>query len=491
MNHAFQARLARHLAILARPVRYAKPDQWVMAIAPGLCARVSLRLAVIAVLPVLGFSFLFASPAHAWGNHALAAYRVFENMPEVAKAAPVIVEPLEAFLKAQEPALEKLLLEQEAWLVANVPNYPPRPAGLAFKADATRNDEARKMAFFNALRIAHNSRFARYYELDANASKDGLAFLRHVDVSTLPGLPNAPSRFAALKAGEPVAPLKVLASAAYEPDFGLDINLFDDSPAAWGKTYAFGNLAFGNPKVSFSTQAPFHMGFYHEDKILYVAAPFLKRTFPLVRVNQYAELAALAFKSGHPYWGWRFAGLTLHYVQDMSQPYHASVSPGAGTVGLLVTNALAMAGFPKMKEETVILLSNRHLALERYQGQVLQRSAASGAGRALALALGNTQADAAYPPWSPLYLREVVAREAYAEAAALAAAMSSSLPASYVNDPSFDFGANAEDIDLYGEIERIDAARRQKLDAAVAGLLTHFGAHSRNAVRGILKAAGK
>ena len=39
--------------------------------------------------------------ALAWSNHALASYRAFEVMPEVAQAAPVTAEPLEAFLAAQ------------------------------------------------------------------------------------------------------------------------------------------------------------------------------------------------------------------------------------------------------------------------------------------------------------------------------------------------------------------------------------------------------
>jgi hypothetical protein len=426
-----------------------------------------------------------ATRVQAWGSHAVASYRVFEHMPEVAQAMPAAAEQLETFLKDQEPAIAELLAGQESWLRANLPHYPPQPAALAFKADPSR-----RLAFFNALRIAHDSRFALYYELDAGAATDGLVFLRHIDVSTLPGLPNAPRRFVALRAGEPVAALKVLASGAFEPDFGLDINLMDDSPSAWGKTYGFGNLPFGNPKLSFSTQAPFHMGFYHEDKILYLAAPFLKRTFPLVRVNQYADLAALAFKSGHPYWGWRFAGLALHYVQDLSQPYHASVSPGSGTIGLLGTNALAMAGFPKMKEETITLLSNRHLALENYQARILTTTA-SGDGGALASALASLASDKQYPAWSRLYAREVVAKEAYDYAPKLAKAIASSLPTRFVNDASFDFGANEEGLDLMTELEKTGAAQRKLLGETVAELLAHFGSHSRNAVRGILKAAGQ
>lgn len=460
------------------------------------------RLPVSRLLtPMIGMLLcVLSSSSSAWGNHALASYRVFEAMPEVAKAAPVNAEPLGAFLRAEEKAIAKLLAEQEAWLLANVPNYPARPAALAFTADIAantaanpvRSDDALRRAFLGALRVAPDSRFALYYELDAKAPSDGLAFHRHVDVSTLPGLPNAPRRFVVLKPGETVEPLKVLASAAFEPDFGLDINLMDDSPSEWGKTYGFGTLPFGNPKLAFSTQAPFHMGFYHEDKILYLAAPFLKRTFPLVRVNQYASLAALAFKTGHAYWGWRFSGLALHYVQDLSQPYHASLSPGSGTVGLLGTNVLAMAGFPTLKNNTITLLSNRHLALERYQSQILAQAASGGADQAVVKSLGNLAADAKYPAWGglySLYARDVVAKESYDYAAKLAKIIVESLPGKYVGEPDFDFGASEASVDLIAALANIDPAKRKKLDDAVAELLTHFGAHSRNTVRGILKAA--
>ena len=450
----------------------------------------ALLLAAAGVI-VGGLTATFSGPVHAWGNHALAAYRVFENMPEVAKAAPVAVEPLEAFLKAQEAALEKLLAEQETWLLANVPNYPPRPAALAFAANPARDDGARRLAFLSALRVAPNSKFALYYEPDAKTGMVGLPALQHSDVNTLPAPKDAKDRYVALKAGDTIEPLKVVASAAYEPDFGLDINLFADSPSDWGKVYGFGNLPFGNPKLSFSTQAPFHMGFYHEDKILYLAAGFLKRTLPLMRVNQYAGLAALAHKTGHPYWAWRFTGLALHYVQDLSQPYHASVSPGSSTLALLGTNAMAMAGFPKMKDDTVTLLSNRHLALERYQSQVLQQAATGGPDQALAKSLGQMTADASYPAWGPLYVRDVVAKESYDYGPKLAKAIIDSFPAKYVNDPAFDFGANESGVDLIADLAKADPVKRSTLDAAAAELLTRFGAHSRNAVRGILKAGGK
>lgn len=57
----------------------------------------------LALVAALG---LAAGQALAWSNHSYAAYRAFEKMPEVANVAPVTVEPLDAFLKAQEKSIE-------------------------------------------------------------------------------------------------------------------------------------------------------------------------------------------------------------------------------------------------------------------------------------------------------------------------------------------------------------------------------------------------
>ena len=110
-------------------------------------------------LILVGLLGLAAANALAWSNHSYAAYRVFEKMPELINTAPVTVESLEAFLKAQEKSIETLLASQETWAQSHLEVYPPRPAKLAFKANPTQTDEARRLAFLMALRVAPNSRF--------------------------------------------------------------------------------------------------------------------------------------------------------------------------------------------------------------------------------------------------------------------------------------------------------------------------------------------
>lgn len=434
---------------------------------------------------------LAASQAWAWSNHAPVTYRALERMPEVASAAAVAAEPLEAFLKAEEKSLETLLARQESWARANITAYAPRPDALAFQADAARSDAARRLAFLRALRVSPISRFALFVQPDPRDTPGTQTPLPHNAVNFLPEQANSSYRFAALRPGDLVPVLSVVATASDEPDYGLDINLWEDSPSEWGKVYGFGKIPFGNPTLYFSTQAPFHMGFYHQDWPISKAAPFLHRTFPMLRVHQYSSLAALAFRTGHRYWGWRFAGLALHHIQDLTQPYHASLAPGNSTLRLIAANALAMAGWPKQRDDLVVLLSNRHLALEKYQNESILKAARAKQDTALETALRNAELDRAYPAWSDFYARDVVAGEAYAAGDRLAAAITNAMPAGFVSDPAFDFGVKESGIDLLAEMARQDAGRRAELDAQLAQLLGRFGAHSRNALRGILKAASQ
>lgn len=444
------------------------------------------RLALLIVTALA----LAASNAMAWSNHSFAAYRAFEKMPEVAHAAPVTVEPLEVFLKAQEKAIENLLTSQESWAQRNLEVYPPRPSALTFKADPARSDEARRAAFLSALRVAPNSKLALYIQPDPWAPRPTTtALLPRAAVDTLPEQPNDTQVFVAIQAGNKVAPLAVVASAADEPDYGMDINLWEDSPSEWGKVYGFGALPFGNPALYFSTQAPFHMGFYHEDRVIYMAAPFIQKTFPLWRAHQYSTLAALAFRSGHNYWGWRFTGLALHYVEDLTQPYHANLSPGNSSIKLIGINLLAMAGLPRWKNEMIVLLSNRHLALEKYQSQLISNAAVARRETAIEQALRNGDKDASYPPWSDLYARDVVSRQSHAYGSKLTNILLNVVPAVYVSDPAFDFGVKEPGIDLVAALDQQDPAKRAKLDQALAELLGNFGAHSRNLIRGVIKAS--
>jgi hypothetical protein len=97
----------------------------------------------VALAVFISILSLVSGPARGWSNHGLATYWAFVTMPEVANAKAVTVEPIESFLREQEPAIEALLAVQEDWARANLSNYSPRPAALAFKTNAARDDRGR------------------------------------------------------------------------------------------------------------------------------------------------------------------------------------------------------------------------------------------------------------------------------------------------------------------------------------------------------------
>jgi hypothetical protein len=451
------------------------------------CSR-SVR-ANVALAVFMGILSLVSGPASAWSNHGLATYWAFATMPEIANAKPVTVEPIEAFLREQEPAIEALLAAQEDWARANLSNYPPRPAALAFTADAARDDHARRQAFLEALRVAPDIKLALFVQPDPSTRLDPARRLPYAAVSTLPEPPLTFFRFSRLDAGDTVAALSVLATAANEPDFGTDINCWEDSPSEWGKRYRFGTLPFGDPSANISTQAPFHMGFYQQARALYWAAPFVGRTYPLLRVHQFFGLAELAFRTGHPYWGWRFTGNAAHYVQDLTQPYHASLLPGISTLRMLGINLLAMLGRPGLKNDMIVLVSNRHFALERYQVQLLHRTTDRDEQAPILMALRPGDGDATYPAWSEHYARDVVSAEAFAYGDRLDALLAAAMPAHYVSDTRYHFFSEGGNVDLLDEVTKREAVQRADLESAIAELFRHFGAHSRNLVRGLLRAS--
>jgi len=181
--------------------------------------------------------------AQAWGNHSPMCYRAFERMPEVSNAAAVKAEPLVDFLRDQEAAIARALDAQEAWAREHLKNYAPRPDALRFVADSGRSDAERRAAFLKALRLSPQSRLALYLQPDPREMGTARAPIDAAVVSTTRPGAGSTQRFVALEPGERVVPLAVLASACDEPDYGHDLNLFDDNPGH--PDYGFGKQPFG------------------------------------------------------------------------------------------------------------------------------------------------------------------------------------------------------------------------------------------------------
>lgn len=442
------------------------------------------RLMVLVLAVLLLFSA--EGTLRAWSEHTLIGSPVLGTMPEVKDAATVPVETLDAFLNAEAAGLEKILAEEEAWDKANLAWYLPRPDALAFKAEGPDIRER----FCHAIRINPKVDLVPYLQLLPGEDPQGRPVIPIKDLTFLQDISSwDKSVMVALKPGESAAALAVLNTATDEPDFGLDINLFTDNKTELGPLYGFGRQPYGNPNLEFGSQAPFHMGFYHEDAIMYRLAAFLKESYPEYRIHLYKRLAEYAFATGHPYWGWRFTGWGLHYLADLAQPYHATVLPGVSTTRALWINTIAMLGIHGPKDNAIQLVSNRHLVLEKFlQIELYQAYRDKQTDDPILAALRMSDPDA---PYDDRVARDKIAQAAHAKAALTDKIIAQCMPKQYVSDPHFEFGTCPDQDQL------VDKIRAEKGDEAIAklrslngDLLLPFRQYGRSYVRAILNESG-
>lgn len=407
-----------------------------------------------------------APSAWGWSNHTVGSYLALQELPALRDAPAVAVEPLEQFLTEQYPAVLALLEQQETFARAHFAQYPPRPDKLklpAVPSDNLRHD------FLSALRINPEIHLAMVIQPLPGKDLPEREHLQANQVMVEQTLsPWNRQRFIVITEHEKVAPLAVLASAADEPDYGHDINLFSDNPGNVGALYGFGPQPFGDARFQYSSQAPFHMGFFHESAVVYAAAGFLERSWPDWRAYQYMGLARLAFASGHPYWGYRFLGWGLHHIQDLTQPYHAKPLPGVDLANLLLLEGKAIAGFAEDKQASIERVATRHMEVEKYQSTWLRRVLRAGQPHPMLAAYADVAQDKSYPPYSVDYLREVVSAESVNDSAAFDEAIGQWLETAPV---SSDFSSgnqlHSEDFD------------HPALNQQLFKLLGHFGSHSR------------
>jgi len=430
----------------------------------------------------------FGANGLAWNEHPLITYPVAAAMPEVRDAAPVAVESLDAFIRAEEKKLERLLAEEEAWARKNLQWYAPLPDALAFKATGNAADS--RVRFCHAIRINPNAYFPLDLQLVPGEEAKPEQRMPITEITFLKDVADwNRTTFVRLKAGDRVKPLDVVAGASDEPDLlGIDIGLFEDNNTAFGKMYGFGKQPFGDPKLEYGSQAPFHMGFYHESDVMYFFAGFLKKTYPEYRIHLYKTLARFAFETGHPYWGWRFTGWGLHYLADMAQPYHATVLPGVSTSYAIWFNTIDMIGIHGPKNDAVQLVSNRHAALEKFVQVVLQRAYGEKDRKNAVLTALQTAKER--PLYSDSVPREVVSRLAHDKAEETDKHLEYYLPDQFVSDSKFEFG-NYADRDKI--LERTRAEKGQaavdKLTADAATLLAPFAPYGQGYVRAIIDQA--
>ena len=285
----------------------------------------------------------------------------------------VKAKSLYTFLIETEKEMEVFLEIHEKWSSENLAGYKQRPDNLAFKSSANRSGIVER--FFYAIRINPESFVPLYLYLmpgknpGSNTLADPAAITMLIGFNTM-----YQPDYVLIYEGERVHPLDVLTTANDEPDYGFDTGLFEDNGTSYGAVYGFGRQPFGNPNISYTSQVPFHMGFYHEDPVVYAFASFLTQTYLEYRISLFRELAVFAFKNNQPYWGWRFLGWSMHYAGDASMPYHSKPLPGLSLWQMIWIGIKSLLGLHQSTHDAVQLVSNKHILLEEYQAQETRRA---------------------------------------------------------------------------------------------------------------------
>ncbi len=420
----------------------------------------------------------------AWTEHPLVIHETLAALPEVRDAKPVKVESLDAFLMAQEKGLVALLAGEEDWARKNLAWYRPLPEALVFKATGNKADI--KERFAHAIRINPNARLGLYLQFVPGADTGGKPGITPSSLTFLKDLSEWKSTaFAELKAGEMVTPLDIVTTASDEPDFGLDIGLYEDNGTDFGKIYNFGKQPFGNPNLEYSSQAPFHMGYYHESWIISAFAGFVKQTYPEYRIHLYRSLSAYAFRTGHDYWGWRFMGIGLHYVMDLNLPYHTTLLPGVSTLRMLWINFLDLIGFSRPMADAIQLVSNRHTAIEKFQQVAMQEAyRTKNHEYPVFVALRSVKP---CPAWNDRTPRHVISAKSNALAGKADRVMEQTMPLHWVSDPTFELGTSKEQDEIMAMMKRNHGdAGITKATELLKEMLAPLGPYTCSYIRGIL-----
>ncbi len=388
------------------------------------------------MLPIIHFLLLscfIPSSLHAWSDHPLLARHALFNLPVWDNIDSVEVKSLKQFLIETEESLALFLAEYESWAQLNIRHYLPRPDALAFNPGLDHTNLVER--FFRSIRINPETRVALYLYLAPDQPAGNRTYAPFNELTTLERHDQEKDKvYVWIKPESLEHPLDVLVSANNEPDYGIDLGLFEDNATIHGKQYGFGRQPFGNPNLDYSSQAPFHMSFFHEAKILYRLAPSLKHTFLEMRVNQFRELAIFAFNHDQPYWGWRFLGWSMHYATDATMPYHSKPLPGYSTLRLLWINLKASLGLKKARRNAIQLVSNKHTIIEDYQAQEMQRAYNEQMmDHPFFMALQNSNDVRGY---SESFIRDIVSKNATDDARLFDKTIKRYFPQHMVKDPS-------------------------------------------------------
>lgn len=432
-------------------------------------------------LPLIFVAVLgsFTGDACAHMEHTLLTYyATFEQL----YGKKVVVEPLEQFAYMEREKIAAAIRLSDDWCTKQFDNYRPVPSQLIANMERTSSMRA-KDNFFNAIRVNHKyfggwyiQKISTDYDVNAQAQMTRLAdysnnyYGYHVDLP-----------FFRVEPGSETDALDVLCTATEIPDCGIDGGLWEDSNSEYSARYGMGRMPFGEARES-GQRAPFHAPMYY-NPYLAVVYPSAKAPYAFYRIKTFREIAKVAFATGHPYWGYHFAGLALHYVEDCTFPYHVKMLPGHTDLEVTFAALAEFSGTGKQLHDIINMTLAEHFLLEFY---ICSRLIADwnndGIGR-FSLSCANLSYDLQqkYSDRMPL---DILARSAAEEAEAYHLLLENMTDVKYtqkvLDDRVARFDKKFDDI-----WDTNDKVSMNKLDTVCCKLLGQTGAAARNFMQGM------
>jgi hypothetical protein len=179
---------------------------------------------------------------------------------------------------------------------------------------------------------------------------------------------------ASIRSLRETTPRSILRIAADDPDHGMDRELPDSADPNDDRTYMGGTI--GTPSAGFR-----HMywpGWNWRKPLATFQIPTRVLGQAPDRADLIANEAKERFRKGHPTWGFRLLGWAIHYLQDLTQPFHAAQVPSLRMVPWSALFAWPPSkGWAALVREATRTITNYHWAYEGYVRQALLQGNAS------------------------------------------------------------------------------------------------------------------
>jgi hypothetical protein len=431
----------------------------------------------------------FSQIAAPWQSHFLVTYVALQNTPLISKNPTIPAETLSQFLDAESDGLLDFFNSVDKTFDKSENVLPLLPNDLRFNGKSDPQHRPLLQQFTDRLRINpernYDILFVEYAVGDVHRINNPLEPGNVILPSLLSIEPISSPPFERLNSGELLSPFEIITSAVDEPDFGMDINLWENDKSKTDKNdfrsrYHLGEGPFFSQASTASpvtSQGAFHLGYFNEYFGVNWFRPSLgENTYPEYRIHYFLALSDYAFKHNHPYWGFHFLGWALHYTQDLSQPYHTKVAPGWQ---IPLHTGVRLAFIPgRVKNNS----TNKHFALENYQYYFMVNHIKDSQSPLLtALSYTGWDDDT---PYYELYPRQIIARESYNEADKtddlLESAFSQVINGKFTDDPAkLKFDSN--NVNLYSQVSQGDNNVRA-LNNELVTLFEAVGHHTRKII---------